>query len=102
MKMIFKEAQEFFGSQIYAYYFDIPFEETMKRHRRQASLSAMTSLIFFSIIFKDPWLLLIATAGAIFQQNLFAVEGRLTCPFLENKNPLEEPQSYLNGKIHHD
>lgn len=36
---LFKEAQEFFGSQIYAYYFDIPFEETMKRHRTRHEYS---------------------------------------------------------------
>ncbi len=28
-----KKSQQLFGDQIYAYYFDIPFEETMKRHK---------------------------------------------------------------------
>lgn len=37
---LFKKAQELFDQQIYAYYFDIPFEEIMKRHqeRHEASL----------------------------------------------------------------
>lgn len=30
---LFKKSQQLFGDQIYAYYFDIPFEETMKRHK---------------------------------------------------------------------
>lgn len=35
-----QKAQELFDQQIYAYYFDIPFEEIMKRHqeRHEASL----------------------------------------------------------------
>lgn len=36
---LFKKAQELFGSQIYAYYFDIPFEETMKRHQTRHEYS---------------------------------------------------------------
>ena len=30
---LFKKSQQLFGDQIYAYYFNIPFEETMKRHK---------------------------------------------------------------------
>ena len=30
---LFETAKELFGSEIYAYYFDIPFEETVKRHQ---------------------------------------------------------------------
>lgn len=30
---LFKKAQKLFGVQVFAYYFDIPFEETMKRHK---------------------------------------------------------------------
>ena len=36
---LFKEAQVLFGKQIYAYYFDIPFEETMKRHQERHEAS---------------------------------------------------------------
>ena len=36
---LFKEAQELFDSQIYAYYFDIPFEETVKRHQTRHEYS---------------------------------------------------------------
>ncbi len=36
---LFRKAQELFGSQIYAYYFDIPFEETMKRHQTRHEYS---------------------------------------------------------------
>ena len=32
---LFKEAQQLFSNQIYAYYFDIPFEETMRRHKER-------------------------------------------------------------------
>ena len=32
---LFKEAQQLFSNQIYAYYFDIPFEETMRRHEER-------------------------------------------------------------------
>ena len=30
---LFEKSQQLFGSQIYAYYFDIPFEETIRRHK---------------------------------------------------------------------
>lgn len=36
---LFELAKEFFGKNIYAYYFDIPFEETLKRHRTRAKSS---------------------------------------------------------------
>ncbi len=29
---LFEKALEFFGAEIYAYYYDLPFEETLKRH----------------------------------------------------------------------
>ena len=32
---LFKEAQHLFGDAIYAYYFDIPFEETILRHKQR-------------------------------------------------------------------
>ncbi len=32
---LFRKAQQLFGDQIYAYYFDIPFEETMRRHKER-------------------------------------------------------------------
>lgn len=32
---LFRKAQQLFGDQIYAYYFDIPFEETMRRHEER-------------------------------------------------------------------
>ena len=32
-KPLFEFALELYGSQIYAYYFDIPFEETLRRHK---------------------------------------------------------------------
>lgn len=32
---VFKKAKELFGDRINAYYFDIPFEETMKRHQER-------------------------------------------------------------------
>ena len=32
-KPLFELALELYGSQIYAYYFDIPFEETLRRHK---------------------------------------------------------------------
>lgn len=36
---LFKRAQKLFGQQIYAYYFDIPFKETMKRHQERHEAS---------------------------------------------------------------
>ena len=33
---LFETAIEWYGSDIYAYYFDIPFEETVRRHRTRA------------------------------------------------------------------
>lgn len=33
---LFELAKELFGKNIYAYYFDIPFEETLKRHKTRA------------------------------------------------------------------
>ena len=36
---LFKKAQELFDQQIYAYYFDIPFEEIMKRHQERHEAS---------------------------------------------------------------
>ena len=33
---LFKEAQQLFSNQIYAYYFDIPFEETIRRHQTRS------------------------------------------------------------------
>ncbi len=36
---LFKKAQNLFGKYIYAYYFDIPFEETMKRHQERHEAS---------------------------------------------------------------
>lgn len=32
-KDLFKQLKKDFGENIYAYYFDVPFEETLKRHR---------------------------------------------------------------------
>lgn len=44
---LFKKAQELFDQQIYAYYFDIPFEEIMKRHqeRHEASFGEKSALV---------------------------------------------------------
>ena len=44
---LFKKAQELFDQQIYAYYFDIPFEEIMKRHqeRHEASYNKKSALV---------------------------------------------------------
>ena len=36
---LFELAKELFGKNIYAYYFDIPFEETLKRHKTRAKSS---------------------------------------------------------------
>ena len=36
---MFELAKELFGKNIYAYYFDIPFEETLKRHKTRAKSS---------------------------------------------------------------
>ena len=33
---LFELAKELYGNNIYAYYFDIPFEETLKRHKTRA------------------------------------------------------------------
>ena len=33
---LFEEAIEMYGSDIYAYYFDIPFEETVRRHQTRS------------------------------------------------------------------
>ena len=35
-RSLFELAKELFGNNIYAYYFDIPFEETVKRHKTRA------------------------------------------------------------------
>ena len=45
--VLFKKAQELFDQQIYAYYFDIPFEEIMKRHqeRHEASFGEKSALV---------------------------------------------------------
>ena len=32
-RSLFEQAKELYGNNIYAYYFDIPFEETIKRHK---------------------------------------------------------------------
>lgn len=32
---VFKKAKELFGNSMNAYYFDIPFEETVKRHQER-------------------------------------------------------------------
>ena len=34
--LLFELAKELYGNNIYAYYFDIPFEETLKRHKTRA------------------------------------------------------------------
>ncbi len=36
---LFELAKELFGKNIYAYYFDIPFEETLQRHKTRAKSS---------------------------------------------------------------
>lgn len=36
---LFKKSQQLFGNQIYAYYFDIPFEETIRRHKARHEYS---------------------------------------------------------------
>ena len=36
---LFELAKELFGKNIYAYYFDIPFEETLNRHKTRAKSS---------------------------------------------------------------
>ena len=38
-RSLFELAKELFGNNIYAYYFDIPFEETVKRHKTRAKSS---------------------------------------------------------------
>ena len=38
-RSLFELAKELFGKNIYAYYFDIPFEETLKRHKTRAKSS---------------------------------------------------------------
>ena len=35
-RSLFEQAKELYGNNIYAYYFDIPFEETLKRHKTRA------------------------------------------------------------------
>ena len=35
-RSLFEQAKELYGSNIYAYYFDIPFEETIKRHKTRS------------------------------------------------------------------
>lgn len=37
-KPLFQRATQEFGDDIYAYYFDIPFEETLKRHQEKANV----------------------------------------------------------------
>lgn len=37
--LLFEKAIELFGSEIYAYYYDIPFEETIKRHNTKSNKS---------------------------------------------------------------
>ncbi len=34
---LFELAQKLFGNQIWAYYYDLPFEETLKRHRTRSN-----------------------------------------------------------------
>ena len=36
-KPLFETAAELFGADIYAYYYDLPFEETLKRHETKAN-----------------------------------------------------------------
>lgn len=36
-KPLFETAAELFGANIYAYYYDLPFEETLKRHKTKGS-----------------------------------------------------------------
>ena len=38
-RSLFEFAKELYGNNIYAYYFDIPFEETLKRHKTRAKCS---------------------------------------------------------------
>ena len=38
-RSLFELAKDLFGNNIYAYYFDIPFEETLKRHKTRAKCS---------------------------------------------------------------
>ena len=38
-RSLFELAKELFGNNIYAYYFDIPFEETVRRHKTRAKCS---------------------------------------------------------------
>ncbi len=36
-KKLFQDLSDEFGNQIFAYYFDIPFEETLNRHRQKSN-----------------------------------------------------------------
>ena len=38
-RSLFELANELYGSDVYAYYFDIPFEETLKRHKTRSRSS---------------------------------------------------------------
>ena len=46
---LFKTANELYGMDIYAYYFDIPFEETVRRHNTRDKKQELRFHIFQGI-----------------------------------------------------
>jgi len=52
-RRLFRRIEELFSSQIFAYYFDLPFEETLKRHKQRRRITP--SLHVFGEIEMSKW-----------------------------------------------